>query len=265
MRNSEKVIQCLNDADVVDSAKKMMYSVIVVLCDQFKYKPELYKKLYPKYKEQLDKFNNILMDIQQDQKLSPTQDKNWVPWTKLQKLVKSWRRKLQVNKTETNMFMALLSALYLSTDELPPNRNIYASFKFYPKNKPDPYEQEVNYYWNQNFVYNDTKSKRKYRIRLGKSAMKVTRLIEEYHRIYNKTEWLVINPNTQKPMSTSSFGDYIQKMTSQAGPNLGSRMIRTIYVTDYLNNRKSINERKRIAALMDHTFETQQNYYDKIK
>ena len=107
-----------------------------------------------------------------EQEKSPVQEKNWVSWNKLKKLPTSWRRKLRNDKSNHYLsFMTLLSYLYLSTSELPPNRNIYYTFKYYSKNQKPPIGASENYYWKNTFYFNNTKSGRKYQIKLTKRSL----------------------------------------------------------------------------------------------
>ena len=173
--------------------------MILVLLDLLKGNSTLYTKLYTKYRVEFDQIKDKIDDKQMKQEKSPNQQENWVSWEKLQKLPTSWRRKLRNNKkSHYLMFMTILSYLYLSTSELPPNRNIYYTFKYYSKDQKPKVASE-NFYWKNQFYFNNTKSGRKYTIKLTKRSMKLIRLIEEYRK-FNKTAWFLIHPVAKRKL-----------------------------------------------------------------
>lgn len=154
--------------------------------------------------------------------------------------------------------------LYLSTPELPPNRNIYYKFKYYSK-KQKPNSNllvDENYFWKNTFYFNDTKSGRKYQIRLRKSAMKCTRLIEEYHKKFNKTEWLLIHPEKHTQLTNLEMTNFMKKMTEPSGKSNSSRMLRTIYVSEVVS-MMPLKQRVETCRRMDHSLVTQLTYYEK--
>ena len=54
------------------------------------------------------------------------------------------------------------------------------------------------------------------------------------------------------------FKEYLNK-------NVGISLLRKIWVTDYLQEKRSLADRKRIARMMGNSVETQMLYYDKIE
>ena len=243
-----------------------MYSIILVLLDFLKGNTAMYKKWYFQYKSEHEKVSIELNDELAKNVKTPTQKEAWVEWHRLQKLVTSWRRKHQKAPQEKTMLMAVLSALYLSSNYLPPRRNIYRTFRFYPKDKPNPYNVTDNYYWNGHFYFNDTKSGQQ-NFKLKKNSMKITRLVEEYHSKYNKSDFLLQDPNTKTQLSDTAYKTLIKEMTSPAFPKshdgIGVRMIRTIFVTEVVNKITDSNLRKMIAYRMGHSVDVATTYYDK--
>ena len=159
--------------------------------------------------------------------------------------------------------MTLLSYLYLSTSELPPNRNIYYTFKYYSKNQKPPATASENYYWSKTntLYFNNTKSGRKYQIKLTKRSLKLIRLIEEYRK-FNKTEWFLIHPVAKRKLYNSEYSKYMNEMTKPSGKEIGARMLRTIYVTEVVPTMK-LKEKLETCKRMDHKYETQVVYYQK--
>jgi len=78
--------------------------------------------------------------------------------------------------------------------------------------------------------------------------MKITRLLEEYHEMYNKTEWLLQDPTTKQQLSKTAYLNLVKEMTSPAfpknHPGIGCRMMRTIFVTEVANKIEDSNLRK---------------------
>ena len=248
------------------SSKRQMFSMVLVLLDFQKGNTSMYNKWYGFYKKEHEKITEIINNELLKNIKTPYQQESWIEWSKLQKLVTSWRRKNRKKPTEKGMLLAVMAALYLSSNYLPPRRNIYRTFKFYPKNKPDPNLSVDNYYWNGNFYFNDTKSG-KQNFKLNKNSMKITRLLEEYHEMYNKTEWLLQDPTTKQQLSKTAYLNLVKEMTSPAfpknHPGIGCRMMRTIFVTEIANKIEDSNLRKMIAYRMGHTVDIATQYYHK--
>tara|TARA_R110000787_G_scaffold56324_4_gene129537 strand:+ start:2065 stop:2796 length:732 start_codon:yes stop_codon:yes gene_type:complete len=226
----------------------------------------MYKKWYGHYKLEHEKISAIVNEELQKNIKTPTQKESWIEWSKLKKLVTSWRRKNRKKPTEKGMLLAVLSALYLSSNYLPPRRNIYRSFKFYSRDKPNPMNIIDNYYWNGNLYFNDTKSGQQ-NFKLKKESMKITRLIEEYHSKYNDSEWLLRDPKTKQPLTDDKYKSLVREMTSPAfdknHPGIGVRMLRTIFVTEVANKIQDSNLRKMISYRMGHSINVATQYYDK--
>lgn len=235
--------------------------MILVLLDLFKGNEKLYNKLYSKYRLEFDQLKDEIDDKQMEQIKSPNQQENWISWTKLSKLPTSWRRKLRNNKkSHYLMFMTLLSYLYLSTSELPPLRNTYINMKYFSKNEK-PTNKTENYYWKNQFYFNNTKSGRRYTIKLTKRSLKLIRLVEEYRK-FNKTEWFLVHPTAKRKLYNSEYSKYMMEMTQPSGKEIGARMLRTIYVSEIVPTMK-LKDQLETAKRMDHKLETQLVYYKK--
>ena len=258
------VIKNVNEQDISLNSKRQLFSVILVLLDFHKGNPQMYKKWYGHYKLEHERISKILDDELLKNVKTPFQQENWVSWPKLKKIVTSTRRKNQKNPSEENMLRAVVAALYLSSNYLPPRRNIYRTFKYYSKDQADPFDVLNNYYWNKKFYFNITKSG-KQEFELNKQSMKITRLIEEYHKLYNKSDWLLQDPVTKQQLSESSYKKIIKEITSsKTHPSgIGVRMLRTIFCTEVANKINDSNLRKLISFRMGHNISTATKYYDK--
>ncbi len=247
------------------SSKRQMYSMVLVLMDFQKGNTSMYNKWYGFYKKEHENITELINKELSKNIKTPTQQDSWVEWSKLQKLVTSWRRKNRNKPTEKRMLLAVTASLYLSSNYLPPRRNIYRTFKYYSSDKPDPFLETENYYWNGNFYFNDTKSGKQH-IKLNQKSMRVIRAIEDYHKLY-ETEWLLRDPTTKKQLSKTAYLNLLKDMTKGAfpknHPGIGCRMMRTIFVTEVANKIEDSNLRKLIANRMGHTVDVATQYYHK--
>ena len=76
-------------------------------------------------------------------------------------------------------------------------------------------------------------------------------VIEEYHKTYTHTEWLVIHDNVEMTR-------FMKEMTG----GIGTRMLRTIFVSE-VACEMPLKDRMKTAALMYHKLTTSLSYHEK--
>lgn len=260
--NTEEVKKRLDEVET-QTSRKDLTAMILMLNKLNGGNPALQEKLNKSYKEYFDKLQNKIMIKVSKQEKSDKEKKNWVSWSKLERLVESWRKKWSRDKTQMNMLKSVIAGLYFSTDLLPPRRGIYRTFLYIPDWDKGKKPNDMNYYWKGGFYFNDTKDGKKLVIQIKDKRAKIIGLIKRYRERYNQTKWLLVTPKHQVRMSQGYFNDILHQVTAPAGKGIGIDLIRKIYINEKVKGQ-SIYEQKKIAKLMGHSLSTNQLYYQKM-
>jgi len=257
------VIKILDENALSQSMKGNLLTVILVLADILEFdkdKIDLYKK--EKVKNQVK-----YMTKQQEQKKNIKEDENWVNINDLKKIPDYWKRKFQKSTKDKkiNSLKWLVASLYMTGNYLPPERgNIYIKMK-YSKTKPD--DDEFNYFVDGNkkeLFLNDFKTVKA----LGKKVFKIpknSKILKALnaYRLYNTSEYLLINPKNNKPFTSPRFTEFLQTVFEPTGKKVSSVLLRKIFISDFYKDDKSLKTRKKIADKMLHSSDVAQSIYEK--
>lgn len=245
------------------TARKDLYAMILMLNKLNGGNEALMEKLRAAYLKEFIKLNEEIVIKHSKQEKTEKEKENWVEWSKLEKLVESWRKKWSRDKTQENMLKSVIAGLYFSSDQLPPRRGIYRTFLYINDWDKGKKPTDMNYYWRGGFYFNNTKDGKKIVIQIKDKRSKIIGLIKRYRERYNQTKWLLVSPKHQVRMSQSYFNDILHQVTAPAGKGIGIDLIRKIYINEKVKGQ-SIYEQKKVAALMGHNLSTNQLHYQKV-
>lgn len=259
--NTSETMEELNKLNA--SAKSNMLSLILVLMDFYKGNPDLYKKLYDFYLDKKINSNKKYDEERMNQKKSEKESAKWVDLKQLKKMPDYWKRKFLKVKSETHALYWLLASLYMTANYCPPRRNIFASVKYY---ETEPTSDNGNYFVRSpsKFVYQDYKTSSKH----GKVVIKIptnSRILKaiDAYKKYNTSEYLLRYKSTKKPFTTDQMTKMLYQVFKPVGEDIGSSMLRKIYVSSKYEDQAELAKRKTLATKMGHSVNTQMIYYEK--
>lgn len=259
----QTVIKILNENGLSQSMKGNLLTVILVLTEIMgldENEINLYKK--EKVKNQVKYITK-----QQEQKKNIKEEENWVNINDLKKMPDYWKRQFQKSTKDKkiNSLKWLVSSLYMSGNYLPPERgNIYIKMK-YTKTKPD--DDKFNYFVDgdkKELFLNDFKTIKS----LGKKVFKIpknSKILKALnaYRLYNTSEYLLLNPKNDKPFTSPRFTEFLQSVFEPTGKKVSSVLLRKIFISDLYKDDKTIKTRKKIADKMLHSSHVAQSIYEK--
>lgn len=261
--NTSETMEELNKLN--PSAKTNMLSVILVLMDFYKGNPDLYKKLYDFYLDKKMNSNKKYDEERMNQKKSEKESAKWVDLKQLKKMPDYWKRKFMKVKSETHALYWLLASLYMTANYCPPRRNIFASVKYY-ETAPENEVKNENYFVRSpaKFVYQDYKTASKH----GKVVIKIptnSRILKaiDAYKKYNTSEYLLRYKSTKKPFTTDQMTKMLYQVFKPVGEDIGSSMLRKIYVSSKYEDQAELKQREALAKKMGHSVNTQMIYYEK--
>ena len=258
-----EVMKNLKENGLSQSMMGNLLTLILVLGDLYnieKDKIDFYKK---------EKIKNQVKYItkQKEQTKSEKETKNWVGLNDLKKIPDYWKR--QFNKSTQNKKLNALkwfvASLYMTAKYLPPERgNIYIKMKY---TKTYPQANNFNYFVDgdkKKLFINDFKTVKS----LGKQSFKIpknSKIIKALnaYRLYNTSEWLLINPKNDQPFTSPRFTEFLQSVFEPTGKKVSSLLLRKIFISDFYKNDKKIKERNELANKMLHSTGTAQSVYEK--
>lgn len=213
-----------------------------------------------------DKMLSITKEIKKEDtsKLSDNQKENWMSWDEVNKVFNelkdnvlsfSKRGKLQKKQYE-NLLSLLITALYIYQE---PRRNLDYQLLYKVKNYKSSFPDDKNYITDNNFIFNRYKTDKKY----GSQKIPVSEELKPILELYYKQTG---KPNSKPKIFLRDYeGKPLDKVNSITrilnsvfGRNIGSSLIRHIYLTDKYG--KKLKEQKQSAENMGHSLQTQKEY-----
>jgi hypothetical protein len=295
VKEPEKVLKCIKDAELTKSMRKNIHSVLLVLygCDNDKC-----GVVYDKYVKALKECNDSYIQDKLKQEKTEIEEKKWVKLSKLRSVLKIYKQdadkvlQLTTEAVDRNWHLFdtlqkyVVASLYLMTDALPPRRNIYANVKMinYDLYEKLTDEEYIKHNWliiptsdengnNKNrfrFIFTEENYKtgwkygdQIFKIRTNSKLLPVLNMWSKYN--INKDRWLLLNPKMRTKMTTNGLTKYLTQIFSILGNDkkISTSMIRKIYLSDVYKKDTKLNKRIHLAKKMGHDHQTAQIHYEK--
>lgn len=225
------------------------------------------------YQDRMLKYRDIVNENIKQNKLTPKQEENWLPWSKIGELPKKIKKELKKTKKEDpsylNKYQFYLIALLYT--QLPPLRLDYHNVKV--RTTPLEFTDE-NYILISNkkakLFMNQFKNVKK----IGKVEMEypkdIAREIIKYWKFVKEknlnNDFLFTDLNNHsESMDSNKFGRVLNKIFFYyLGKDISVNTLRHIYETEAITSpdysKKTIKEKEEIHKKLLHSFNTAQEY-----
>ena len=191
--------------------------------------------------------------IYKTQKLNPKQKANHVSWETVVAKYEQVKKLLKVDPTEENYVNYFVIAC-MSGVLWPPRRNEWVYVKLRNYNK-----EQDNYYDKSIFYFNIYKTAYKYKLQTIKVKKDFALIIGRWMKI-NKTDYLLYNPNTGKPLSSS---DLTKRLHTIFGKDVGCSALRSTFLSHIYKDIPALAQMEKTAENMGHTLDTALSNYVK--
>lgn len=176
---------------------------------------------------------------------------------------KEYKKIYLENKTKKNiMFKYLILALYTYQAPL---RADYADMEIYNKNPP---KNNKNYIWKKNnkwiiVINNDKVSDTYGRGEIEIESIQLNKLINETIEQYDRKYLLSLITDPNKPLGKQNFIRLLNEIFKPE--KIGVQIFRSAYITNKYSNKKfTIEDKKKLALMMRHSYEIASHAYHKI-
>lgn len=268
LKNTEQITEKIKDYKP-NTRRSYIISIVSIL----KHEPK-FKKLYDVYYKMLMDYNN---ELKTNNTKSDTQKENWIEQKEVMEIYKKMgddiKPKLTKKKISMNEWEDLQKYLVLSLYTLqPPRRNLDYQYMIIV-NKYDPENMDKKYNYldldTKKFYFNNYKTKGTYQTQTTDISPELYETIELYLKYHPLRSHLKKSKNNFIPLLVDYEGlPYESKNTITRilnkifKKNIGSSMLRNIYLTDKFGNQtKELTE---TAEAMGTSSNTIQNQYIKI-
>ena len=268
LKNYDKVMKVINEENKITSKKNKLTAVIVALNSDTDKDTELIDK----YNNELKKLSDTYTAFLKTQKKTETQEKNWIEYDELIKLINKIMAEVkhrEINKNRGNKelsnrdFDILQQYVILRTYIDYPLRNDYADMKILKLKdykKLDDKEREDNNYLvllNNNkkqFHINQFKN-RKF---IGKKILdinpKLNKIINLWLR-FNKSGYYLVKSDRKTPMNPNLITKFLNKIfLKHKSKRISSSMIRHIIISHDLKDQKTIQQKEKENKLIENKF-----------
>lgn len=214
------------------------------------------KEAVQEYKRALQSIKKTLDEQYERQEMSEKERQNWFNFEELEQTVLGGLEKFkcildkdEVTTAEYNNLQAYVVALmYL---KLPTLRNTYFNVK------------KANYDFSDNFIYN----KEFYFCTHTKGheqsmpiPTELAEVVEKFCAFDNGTDFMFVTARGE-PFTPKTFSEYVIRLFRKyTGKNIGSQMLRKIFVSDMYKNEKTILQKKDLAKSMMHSVAMHERY-----
>jgi hypothetical protein len=282
---NEASLKILKDKSKVDkfldtkakSTKKNYYATIVVLLMT---EGDEHKALIDKYRVEMEDLDNSLKEKQKTQEKSEKQKQNWASLEDLQKVMKNYKRQIDVkgllqkpkDKLTPKEFDLLqkwvITSLYvLDPENNPPLRSDYSmkiiNSKYYNELSESQLKENYLVIRGQNkkfFHLGEFKTQGKFDNKVIPVGKKLNTVLNKWLKV-NPTNFLLFNRSGQM-MTANQLTKSVKSAFSPLEKNgLGISMIRHIVISTLFPPQNE--EKAELADLMLHSVEQQTNVYSK--
>jgi len=220
------------------------------------------QQIYSQYSTQV--FKNKVEPSIGEGKLSKTQQRNYVPFERLLDARNFYKPGTQENaivSVYTDMPPRRLQDFYLAKVIKKKNKNVTAKFL-------DSLKEDKDYNFvvldkagrPDHFIFNRYKTASSIGTQVIDIPVELSKTLKRYiqNTKINNGDYLFGNSNNEE---YSNFGEVVSKIFKKAvGKKVSANLIRHAYVSYYLQRKRSVNERKKLAYLMGHDVHTQSLY-----
>ncbi len=247
--------------------RKRILNIIIVLKKALKDLDEI-----DEMREELKKINLEIMGVEELNVKSEKQKKNWIEIQEYEALVSRLEQNVKDIFKQDNIGAKsrdkIQEYIILKFYQLYHLRNDLAELIII-KNKdyiklPKDEEKENNYLIidgrARKVILNNYKTKKQYKkvqITLDKE---LARVIRKYLKL-NNTGYLLIN-QSEVPLTRNTFSIYFRRMMKKyTDKNVGSSLLRHIFISEKTKGMKTVAERRELADKMLHSVSTQSLYH----
>ena len=263
----DKIIDLISDK-AITTQKNYLVSIVVALKNNTKY-----DEIEKKYNQKMVSLQSQIVEKYDLQEKSDSQNKNWLKYDDLLKLLKKLRSVIKplfekelLNINEKVLIQQVLLFYLYSGVSFPPLRNDFADMKIYKKNPKNTTENYlVLNQTNSYFVLNQFKTMKRGQeiIKFQDKILKT--LIKNWIDI-SKSDYLLINVSDGTPMSpngiTKNLNNLFQKYINKS---ISTSLLRSIFISNkYNDNTLNNHDKKELAEKMLHSKSTAENIYNKI-
>ena len=272
LKDDIKVLEVLNDK-LTTTKKNYLVAVLVVLMSN----QNKFEKQITKYQDRIKKLQSDVNDNYDENSKSEKQDKNWVDYEEILKLLKKVKVDIkpilskphnELTQKDKDAIQQYLVLYLYSGKAFPITRNDFADMKIVSENAN--MEKNKNYFVIKKsgtpyFKLNEFKTaKYKGDIEIPIKDMELRRLINKWAKI-NGTGFLLVNVSKNTPMTANGISKYLQKIFKKhLGKNISTSLIRSIYTTHKYKGNMTQKEKKQLATEMMNSKGTAETVYNKI-
>lgn len=233
--NYQAIFDNLKDKPL--TTRKTKLSAFIVALDSDKNTPEI-EKILKEYRAQVKMDGDHYDKREESQKLTESQQKNFIPWSDVEKVYSNLKLEAEplfkLPRLNVNQFMRLQLFVLLSLYVLiPPRRSLdYADFKIRNVNeKEDNYLEKSGKKDTSKLVFNKYKNAS----RIGVQKVEIPNSLKSILTKWiskNPYDYLIVNTKGNK-ITQSKINDFLNSIF---GKNIGSSMLRHIYLTKEVGN-----------------------------
>lgn len=220
-------------------------------------------KLAKYYYDKMLEINDNIKKNTSTKKLSDTQKKNWLSWEEITSIFNELKEKVfnygkgKFNRKQYEDLLSLMvTALYIYQE---PRRNMDYQLLFKVKNFKNSLPDDRNYINANFFVFNKYKTDRKYGTQRIPISENLKPILELYYKQTGKPKVkpeIFLKDFDGKPLS--QVNSITRILNSVFGKNIGSSMLRHIYLTNKFGDK--LKEQQQTADNMAHSLQTQKDY-----
>ena len=259
LQDFDKVMSVINNEKKLTSKKNKLTAVLVALNSDDNKNQELLDKFGNELKSMGEKYMAFL----KTQKKTDTQEKNWIKYDDLIKIVNKVMRdvknkeitlKKEGDELNNKEFDTLQQYLILRTYIAFPLRNDFADMKIlklkYYK-KLSPKDKENNNYLvilsnnKKQFHINQFKNKRFIGSKILKVPSPLNRVINLWIK-HNKSGYFLVKTDRKTPMNPNSITKFLNKIfIKHVNKKISTSMIRHIVISHLLKGEKTIKQKEK--------------------
>ena len=262
------------------SSKNYLNAIIAVL--QVQQEDKYIDAIY-EYTLQLNMLTDDIIATTEIQTKTPHQIANWTSIKELQKVTATYSKYLREKgaykkqystltfKEKKFMQYWLIGSLYVCCKDNPPVRATYARMRIISEKeyKTMPAgDLKSNYLViapknKKYFSFSTFKNVDSFGLKQVQVGKQLNRVLNSYFKLFTETPTHLLNTLSGTPMKEEALSAIISKIFEPTGKHVTLNLLRHIFVSDFLEADKFIEEKKEVADKMMHSTATQELYRKK--